>query len=85
MVGGEASNWSEFVVFKFQPVSHVNAEGQQGDGDLGDDAGVVILNIGVVAADIRDGAEHKIPPFPFGTTAQWKPRASADRNPNRAA
>lgn len=48
----------EFVVFEFQPVTHINAKGQQGNGDFGDHAGVVVLNKGIVAADINDSTEH---------------------------
>ena len=48
----------KLVIFKFQPVAYINAKGQQGDGDFGDDAGVVILDISVVAADINNGTKH---------------------------
>ena len=50
----------EFVIFKFQPVAHIGAEGQQGDGDFGDHAGLVVLDEGVITADIHNGTEHNI-------------------------
>ena len=67
-----SSNSREFVILEFQSVPHVDAEGQQGDGDFGDHAGVVVLDEGIVAADIDNGAIHscllvKIRPwFPRG-------------------
>ena len=48
----------EFVVFELELVAHIDAVGQQGDGDLGDNAGVGVLDKGVVATDVDDGAEH---------------------------
>ena len=51
-------NGGEFVIFEFQTVAHVDAEGQQGDGHLGDHAGIVVLDEGIVAADVDNGAEH---------------------------
>ena len=54
------SNLCEFVIFKFQPVAHIGAEGQQGDGDFGDHAGLVVLDEGVITADIHNGTEHNI-------------------------
>ena len=51
---------SKFVIFEFQSVADIDAEGQQGDGNLGNHAGVVILDKGVVAADIDLGTEHDI-------------------------
>ena len=51
--------YSKFVILEFQLVAHVDAEGQQGDGDFGDNAGVVVLDEGIVAADVDDSAEHK--------------------------
>ena len=50
----------KFVIFKFEPVAHINAEGQQGDGNLGDNAGIVILDKGVVTANINNSAEHNV-------------------------
>ena len=49
----------EFVVFKFELVAHVTAKGQQGDGDFGDYASVVITDEGIVPADVNDGAKHR--------------------------
>ena len=48
----------ELVILELELVAYVDAEGQQGDGDLGDDASVSVLDIGLVAADVEDGAEH---------------------------
>ena len=48
----------EFVVLKFQLVAHIHPEGEQGDGYLGDHAGVLILDIGVISPDVDDGAKH---------------------------
>ena len=53
-------NLSEFVIFKFQLVAHIYAEGQQSDGNLGDNAGVLILDIGIISADINDGTDHVV-------------------------
>ena len=50
----------EFVIFKFQPVAHIDAERQQSEGDFGNYAGSVILDIGVVAADINNSAMHSV-------------------------
>ena len=52
----------EFVVLELELVAHVHAEGQQGDGDLGDDAGGGVFDLGVVAADVDNSAEHSKPP-----------------------
>ena len=52
------SDCSEFVVFKFQLITHIQAEGQQGDGNLGDNAGVLIFDVGIVSANINDGTDH---------------------------
>ena len=48
----------KFVIFKFQPIAHIDAKGQQGDGNFGDYTGIVILDIGIVTTDINNGAEH---------------------------
>ena len=53
----------KLVILELELVAHIDAEGQQGDGDLGDDAGVEVLDIGIVAADINDGADHDKSPF----------------------
>ena len=50
----------KFVVFKPQPIAHIDAPGQQGNGYLGDNAGIVILDIGIVAANINNGAKHNV-------------------------
>ena len=52
----------EFVIFEFQLITHVDAEGQQGNGNFGDNAGVVVLDEGVVTADINYSTKHKDPP-----------------------
>ena len=48
----------ELVVLEFQLIAHINAKGQQRNGDLGDNAGVLVSDVGVIAANVRDGAEH---------------------------
>jgi hypothetical protein len=48
----------EFVVLEFEAVSHIGAEGEQSDGDLGYDTGGVIFDEGVIATDIDDGTVH---------------------------
>ena len=48
----------KFVVFKFETVACINAEGQQGDGDFGDNAGIVVFNEGIVTTDIDYGTKH---------------------------
>jgi len=53
--------FGEFEILEFQAIAHVGAEGEQGNGDLGDHSGVIVLNIGVVASDINDGTEHRAP------------------------
>ena len=55
-------NKFERIVFKFQPVANVDAKRQQRDGNLGDHAGIVILDIGIITANIRYSTEHKHPP-----------------------
>ena len=52
------SDGSEFVVFEFQLVAHIHAERQQGNGNFGHNAGVLVFHIGVVAADIDDSTDH---------------------------
>ena len=49
---------SKLVIFKFQLIANICAKGQQGDGDLGDHAGVLILDIGIVTADVDDGTDQ---------------------------
>ena len=55
---GRKSDLRELVIFKFQTVAHIHAKGQQGDGNLGNDAGLVILYKRVVTPNIHDGTEH---------------------------
>ena len=54
-------NCGKFVVFEFQLVTYINAEGQQGNGNFGDDTGVVVFDEGVVATDINDSTIHRLP------------------------
>lgn len=54
---------SEFVILELEPVANVRAKGEQGDGDLGNHAGVVIFDVGVITTNINYCAEHKISPF----------------------
>lgn len=50
----------KFVIFEFEPVAHIHPEGQQGDGDFGNNAGVLIFDVGVITADINDGTDHVV-------------------------
>ena len=50
----------KFVMFKFQPVTHVNAIGQQCNGNLGNNTGIVIFDIGIVTANIDHSTEHGV-------------------------
>ena len=54
---------SKFEILENQLITHISAEGQQGNGDFGNDAGFIILDIGVVAPDINDRAAHSVTPF----------------------
>ena len=49
--------------FKFQPVAHIHAKGEQGNGHFGHYAGVVILDEGVVAPNIDHSTKHIGPPL----------------------
>lgn len=53
----------EFKILEDQLVAHIRAEGQQGNGNFRDHAGLFILDKGVVATDINDGTAHKNAPF----------------------
>jgi len=59
---GERLYPNKFVVFKFQSIAHINTKGQQSDGNFGDHASVVVLDAGIVTADVDDGAEHNYTP-----------------------
>lgn len=48
----------ELEIFKFQAVANVDAEGQQGNGDLGNNAAGIVFDIGIVSAHIYDGTVH---------------------------
>ena len=48
----------EFVILESQTIAHINAVGQQGDGDLGNHAAIVVFYEGVISTDINDGAVH---------------------------
>ena len=48
----------KLVILEFQHIAYIHAEGEQGDGNLGDDAGIVVFDKGVVTPDINDGAKH---------------------------
>ena len=52
----------KFVIFEFKPIANINAKGQQRDGNLGNYAGIVILDIGIIAADIDYSTEHDFLP-----------------------
>lgn len=51
---------SKFVVFKFEAVAGIYSEGEEGQGDLGDHTGVIVLDKCVIASDIDNGTEHHI-------------------------
>ncbi len=51
----------ELVIFEFQLIAYIHAKGQQCDGDLGDNAGIIVPDVSVIAANVRDGAEHSDP------------------------
>ena len=48
----------ELEILELQTVADVSAEGEKGDGHFRDNAGIVVLNKGVIASNIYDGAEH---------------------------
>ena len=48
----------KFVILEFQSIAHIYAERQQGNGNLGNNAGIVVFDEGIVTADINDGAQH---------------------------
>ena len=45
-------------IFKFQTVTHIDAPGKQCDGNLRNDSGLIVFDIGVIAPDIHNGTEH---------------------------
>ena len=49
---------SEFVIFKFKPVAYINPKGEQGNSDFRDYAGGIILDKGIVTANINDSTVH---------------------------
>ena len=53
-------NLCEFVIFEFQPIAHVDAKGQQGNGNLGNYAGIIIFQKRVISPDINDGTKHGV-------------------------
>ena len=59
MTGGFL-NAGKFVILKLQPVAHIHTEGQQGNGNFGYNAAVLITDIGIVAPDINDGTDHSL-------------------------
>ena len=54
------SNGSKFEILEFQPVPYVHTEGKQRNCDLRNDTGVLITNVGIVAANVNDCANHGI-------------------------
>ena len=48
----------KLVILKFQPVAHINAKGQQSDGNLGNYAGIVIADECVVSPNVDHNAKH---------------------------
>ena len=48
----------KFVVFELQTVADVYTKGQQGNGNLGNHTGIVILDVGIISANICYGTEH---------------------------
>lgn len=53
-----SSYLGKFVIFKFQPVTHINAKRQQGNGYLRDNTCCIILDKGIVTTDINNGTKH---------------------------
>jgi hypothetical protein len=66
----------KFVVFEFQPVAHIDAEGQQGDGDFAFHPGIPVADGGIVATDVNNGTDHfyllKNPPLLPGAGKKFK-------------
>jgi len=58
MAEGSILYLGKFVVFKFQPVTHIDAKGKQCDGHFRDHTGFVIFDIGIIAPDIHNCTEH---------------------------
>ena len=50
----------KLVIFEFETITHVCAEGQQCNGNLGDNAGIFILYIGIVPPNINNFAVHDL-------------------------
>ena len=60
---GEAANFLYLlkgIVYKFEHIAKVDAPGEQGDGYLGDDAGVMVFDKSIIAADVDDSTEHSV-------------------------
>lgn len=48
----------KFIVFEFEPIAHIHTKGKQRDGNFGDHTGVIVLDEGIVTANIDNRAEH---------------------------
>ena len=48
----------KLVIFKFQTIAHVNAEGKKSDGNFRNNTGGIVLNKCVIATDINNSTEH---------------------------
>ena len=48
----------KLVILKFQPIAYVNAVGQQGDGNFGDNTGVVVFDGGIISTNVNNSTEH---------------------------
>ena len=63
ITGGFYLNLGELVVLKLQPIAHIPTKGKQGNGNLGNNTSVLILDKGIVTADINNGTQHEIAPL----------------------
>ena len=46
-------------ILEYQPVAHIHAKWEQGNGHFGHHTGVFIFYKGVIATDINDRTEHR--------------------------
>ena len=53
----------KFVILKFQHIAQIYAKGEQGNGYLGDNAGVMVFDKCVVTPNIHNGTEHELASF----------------------
>ena len=53
----------ELKILEDQLIAHIGAKGQQRNGHLGNDSGLVVLDKGLIAANINDGTPHTVSSF----------------------